>query len=485
MSNHYKDLKHQHQRLNALDKRGDLSKVIQTFEVYYPKLLKNKGEKGWYRTPGNRLFRDLDDFQDSVMEKHELLKSGQLDAEHAQELTEFFDTLKAETDSLLKKIMRTTILDLYDTMAGDIDNPKFENDLKKVTALTDLYDRIINEDDKKKIREASSNTEIKDFLLNDHNMDGNFSKTLKAFYRKYQNAENEAEKESWKKVCNSYVVRPYTKVISNRVKQEDAYNALPEKEKIKLQQQADLLKEAKTLGQDPKAFSKMSVDERNKIRQEAPVLREIKKLTTELKSEEQHYRIAHQYFANAPERLLSKAAPFQLSEKDSVEFRRMFGALTKLSKTKDFNNMESLMLDGNTADLEKNINLAMKHTQKYIEYASNKPRTKMGFTGRARLNAARETMHELDLMKRAIQEEKQFMMDTKEKRERLENLEAPRKQSLNYNGTEITVAPSRVKMTVAALEGKVDKTAGMKMNDWVIVDHAKAPAKTQEKKKSM
>ncbi len=38
MPNHYKDLKHQHQRLNALDKRGDLSKVIQTFEVYYPKL---------------------------------------------------------------------------------------------------------------------------------------------------------------------------------------------------------------------------------------------------------------------------------------------------------------------------------------------------------------------------------------------------------------------------------------------------------------
>lgn len=491
MPRNYQYLQELYQQQKAMDKNGSVQRDIKDFESYYQQIQKNASAKGWYRSG---VHSNFETFQNLLLQEYEEMKQGKVDAEKAKDLNDFLDIIKNDKDCYVKKLMRTVILDIYDTLAGDLDNPdtKYVENLKKAVALSDLYDRILNDDEKQDIRNTFSNGKAQRFLSNDADMNGNFSKTLKALYRKYQKAETEEKKAEWKKVCNSYTIRPYMQVIEKKVKQED-FEALPEdrkkeilnqeaKRKEKEKQLKALKDEAKTLGQDPEQFVKLSLDDRNKIRRaesdKAYVPNKIAKLKALSQKGEERYRRDYDYFLDVPNQIAEKSAYLQRSQKDSEQFKRMFDSLVRLRQTDGYSRIDQLLSEGDAGGFIENLNQAVRDTQNYITYANQKTIFQKGVMGTKRLNAARATLQELTELQQNIQSEQKFMRETKAERATLAALEKQVNRPLNETGMEFAPKPEldadRVQMTVKDLSGELGGKNKI-LEGWTVVEQMEKP----------
>lgn len=465
---------------------------ILPFEAYYRDLLKDRNAKGAYKPP--ILADALIDFLENLLATHEANEAGKLDEAESNGFEELKVTIQEDKKhTLLVKLMRTVLLDTYDTLAGDLDNPENAENLNKAILLTDLFDSILVEQDKKDIRGALRDGKAEKLLMEDQEMDGSFSRTLKALYRKYAEARktgNEEEKEKWNKLCRSYAVRPYMNAIEKKVKQED-FEKLPEEEKEQIRQKEALRKEAKELQLDPEKFLKLSDEERKKIREtaaqakfEADRKKNMAELQAELEAAEMQYHIDRVYFTSAPKLLMKKyAALNEETKKDSQAFKDMRDSLVTLCHTEDYRQMDKLVAEGRTQELTKNIEDAVKFTQDYITYASNKSFMQMGTLGRKRLHAAQETLRELQTLQQTIQDEQAFMQDIWRKRVRLaaeedvdkrlakQQKEAQQKEDLKKQGMKMSVVQLRSKV-----EGK--KTgAKNKTTEWVVLEHTEGMEK--------
>ncbi len=492
------NLKSEYNLYQSLAKKNSYHRDIVDFEKYYQNMQAYAGNKSLYIAAPLRKFED---FVGSLVFENEQLNNGKLSAEEAQGFEELLNTMQQESNSAMKKLLRTMLLDVYDTMAGDLNstNSSDEKYLDQAIAMTSLYDRILNAEEKQDMKETFSNGEASRFLTQtDHDMAGNFSNTLRAIYNKYRDPhQTEAEKAKWQKLCNSYAVRPYVNAISARIKQEEkqqAFEALPKAE----QERINALKtEAETLKQNPDEFMKMSPAERNQIRQTADIQKleekpekEITALKNELRRNNDHAGWTHRLFVEKPERLARTTADLQLTTKDSVHFRKMFGSLTKLRKTEGFQSMDQLLAEGKGQDLVKNLNQAIRYTQEYIEYANQKTFMQMGMLGRKRLNAARDTLNELTHLSRAIQEETENLQNFRNQQEKLEVLENIKKQietkSVSVAKTVAKIDTERRKINMVDLDNKVNGkkavvTEKKDPSSWVVVDTVKQAGKGMSK----
>ncbi len=505
MSKKLNTLQDQKEMYAKFVEKNQLIHMIDDFESYYRLLQANQKPKTWYMTAALR--PNVEGFLNNLLSWNAEKKAGKLSAEDEKGFEEVLDSLQQEENSALKKLMRTALLDLYDTMAGDLDKGIDSNKhyLDQAIALTELYDRILNPQDKAKMKGAFKDGEAGSFLMNtDHEMNGNFSSTLRVLYDKYRDPnQTDAEKAKWNMLCNSYAVRPYMHAISAKVKQEEkqrAFEALPKAE----QERINALKaEAERLKQNPEEFLNLSPAERNQIRQAAvPGKLEEKqqkqqKEITELKEAQRrtndHNGWTHRMFVEKSERLVRTTADLQLSTKDSVHFRQMYDSLTKLRNTEGFQSMDKLLAEGKGEELIQNLNQAMGDTQAYIDYASQKSFMQMGMLGRKRLNAARETLNELTGISRAIQEEAgnlQNFRNRKEKLEKLEKLEDVKKQvetkSVSVAETAAKMETERRKLNMVDLDNKVNGKKAVvtekdDLSSWVVVDYEKKADKGMSK----
>ncbi len=500
--NNNNSLRSQYNFIKKIADNGTFRGLVADFEQYYGDLQKDGDMKSSY-IPYSHEF--LERFVEDLMFKNDKKKSGKLNDEDAQDFEELLNTIQQGEVSFLKKLMRTMLLDMYDSMAGDLDRDNTREKTKylnQIISLTDLYDRVLNEKDKKELRNAFSNGEAGDFLTNtDHGMDGNFSKTLKALYEEYRKPEQtEAEKAKWKKLCNSYAVRPYMHVVSEKVKTEEkkrASESLPEEEKQRIKA---LKEESKALKQDANKFVNMSPDERNKIRQAAAAKQveemrqpryqqEIAALNKELQAKSENNSWTHRYLVNEPERLARKTAAFQPSDKDSEQFKRMFNSLITLRRTDGYRNMAKLLAEGKEQELVENLNQAIQHTQEYIAYADQKSIMKMGITGHKRLKAARATLRELTEISNTIRQEAGNLRDAQEKKEKVEDLKLQEKleneskpetnsKSVQEILSQIDPEYGRRKLNVEELSIKING----KQREWLNVEFAdKQNANVQKK----
>lgn len=197
---------------------------IKDFETYY-----QNAQQGMDNKEDDYVEERINEFKsfiNDLVSKTVEFNNNALDKNGKAEFIGLVTRMQKEVQSPLKKLLRTMILDTYATMAGDLDSVNADNkkNLDQVTAMTELYDAILNEQDKKEIQDAFKNGEAGKFLTNtDHDMSGNFSKTLRALYGKYREPDQTPkEKEKWKELCNSYAVRPYTHAVSGKVKQEES-----------------------------------------------------------------------------------------------------------------------------------------------------------------------------------------------------------------------------------------------------------------------
>lgn len=494
MPKKYKNLQGFYNSYKNMDKRAEISNAIDDFETYYQRLKEdNSGKENYIPQSHIQIQRLLN----GLVNNYECMKNGELDEKEKKEFDSFLDTMQKD-NSFFKKLMRTTVLDIYDTLKGDLDNKENADKLNKAVTLTEFYDRILNEKDKLDIRSQFHHGEAEAFLSKDKNIDGNFSKTLKELYRKYQNTADPEEKEKWSKVCHSYLVRPYMKIIENKVKQEDI-NKLPAEEQKKFrkeQQIRNLRKEAKTLGQNPDEFVNLSVDDRNKIRVTAGESNlatkrqnDIERLKSEVEAGKHHYKEAHKYFLNKPNRIDAKSAYLKRTDKDSQWFTDMMDSLENLRNTENYRQMSLLLPEGKekTEDLIKNLDAAITATQNYITYANEKNIFQKGIMGTRRLKAANATMEELTGLRKAIDEEQKFMQDMKNKRVDLEILENAE------NGNDMKAAPTteevvnRMQITVKDLTGKdsdKDKKTNKILDDWVVVSKNKQEEKANNQKQA-
>ena len=217
--------------------------------------------------------------------------------------------------------------------------------------------------------------------------------------------------------------------------------------------------------------------------------REIEALDKELTATSERAVSVHQQFVDAPRKLARAAADFQLTTKDSVQFRQMYGALTKLGNTDGFRQMDQLLAEGNGKELIDNLNLAIQNTQNYITHANQKTFLQKGLLGSKRLTAAKNTLEELTGLSRMIQEEMGTLQDRWNKKERLEELKEelketqkvkqelkPVTESVNVKETIAKLDPERRKISMVDLDNKVNgkKAVVSEKKDassWVVVDH--------------
>lgn len=465
---------------------------IKDFETYY-----QNAQQGMDNKEDDYVEERINEFKsfiNDLVSKTVEFNNNALDKDGKADFIGLVTRMQKDVQSPLKKLLRTMILDTYATMAGDLDSVNTDNkkNLDQVIAMTELYDAILNEKDKKEIQDAFKNGEAGKFLTNtDHDMSGNFSKTLRAFYDKYREPDQTPkEKKKWKELCNSYAVRPYMHVISGKVKKE-AFEALPKEEQAKIEAERKerietLKQEAKAMHQDLEEYMGMSPAKRNEIREAHAAVslnpeERIAALDKELTATSERAVKVHQQFVDAPRKLARAAADFQLSTKDTVQFRQMYGALTKLGNTDGFRQMDTLLAEGKGQQLIDNLNLAIKNTTEYIEHANQKTFLQKGFLGSKRLTAAKNTLEELTGLSRMIQEETRMLQDRRDKKEKLDELKELQKnkpvtESMSVKETVEKLDTERVKISVAELDGKVNgkKAVVSEKKDassWVVVDH--------------
>ncbi len=512
MSRDIERLQSQQSLYKSMNKGGSLLHEVDDFESYFRKLQNREKVKTGYMTAPYRAM--LEGFVNNLLSWREDQKNGTLNEEEEKSFEEVLNTIRMEEKSALKRLVRTALMDLCDTMAGDLEQIDERNPLEKkkivdhAAALADLYGLVLNNQDKREIQSSFSNGEAEDFLTHtDHNMDGDFSKTLRALYGKYREPnQTEEEKAKWNTICNSYALRPYMKVISAKVKQEEkeqAFAALPEEEKEKIRQQQALKRESIALKQDPEQFAGLSAKQRNEIRRNAQMEgkqdRDIAALQQAVQSGAERYRLQHDYFQDVPNRLRRATAAFARTEKDSETFRRMFDSLNNLRHTDGYQNMEKVLTEsrtlteGRAQTLMENINQAVRYTQEYVNYAEHKPFKKMGFLGRRRKSAARETLRELSLLQRMILEDQGFMRDRQNKQQSLEVLEDAKKQKAEAQPMSVAETAAKMdnmargsKINMVDLDNKVNgkKAVVSEKSDasgWVIVDTVKKADKGMSK----
>ena len=486
---------------------------IKDFETYYQNAQQGMDNKE--EDHEEQRINDFKSFINDLVSMTVEFNNDALDDDKEKGFIGLVTRMQKEVQSPLKKLLRTMILDTYATMAGDLDSVNTDNkkNLDQVIAMTELYDTILNEQDKKEIQAAFSAGEAGKFLTNtDHDMSGSFSKTLRALYGKYREPDQTPEeKKKWKRLCNSYAVRPYTHAVSGKVKQEEkqqekqAFEALPQAEKEKIeaekekieaekQERIEALKaEAEKLNyRDSKEFVGLSPAQRDEIRQAHmaaslnPEAR-IAALDKELTATSERAVSVHQQFVDAPRKLARAAADFQLTTKDSVQFRQMYGALTKLGNTDGFRQMDQLLAEGNGKELIDNLNLAIQNTQNYITHANQKTFLQKGLLGSKRLTAAKNTLEELTGLSRMIQEETRNLQDRHNKKKLLEEMQDVQKQKPVTESVSVkeTIAkldpkvkqdPERRKISMVDLDNKVNgkKAVVSEKKDassWVVVDH--------------
>ena len=486
---------------------------IKDFETYYQNAQQGMDNKE--EDHEEQRINDFKSFINDLVSMTVEFNNDALDKDEEKDFIGLVTRMQKEVQSPLKKLLRTMILDTYATMAGDLDSVNTDNkkNLDQVIAMTELYDTILNEQDKKEIQAAFSAGEAGKFLTNtDHDMSGSFSKTLRALYGKYREPDQTPEeKKKWKRLCNSYAVRPYTHAVSGKVKQEEkqqekqAFEALPQAEKEKIeaekekieaekQERIEALKaEAEKLNyRDSKEFVGLSPAQRDEIRQAHmaaslnPEAR-IAALDKELTATSERAVSVHQQFVDAPRKLARAAADLQLTTKDSVQFRQMYGALTKLGNTDGFRQMDQLLAEGNGKELIDNLNLAIQNTQNYITHANQKTFLQKGLLGSKRLTAAKNTLEELTGLSRMIQEETRNLQDRHNKKKLLEEMQDVQKQKPVTESVSVkeTIAkldpkvkqdPERRKISMVDLDNKVNgkKAVVSEKKDassWVVVDH--------------
>ncbi len=229
-------------------KRSQIGFKIRDFEDYYMDMHQPNAtvEKSQYRSwSANR----LEAFVECLLAKNEAKKRGQLDVFEKDDFKVLLKEMQEDENSFLKKMLRTTLLDIYDTMAGDLDHPENKENLNKAIALNDLYELVLSEEEKQAVEKSIGDGKAKSFLINDQEMNGNFSKTLKALFRKLDAAEkagDNAEKKKWQKLCDSYTIRPYVDLIKEKIKEEKKPRWQEEAEKeIKKEQEAAIAPEKK------------------------------------------------------------------------------------------------------------------------------------------------------------------------------------------------------------------------------------------------
>ena len=455
MSKDINALKNQLEQYATYAKGGKLNYLIQDFETYYKSIQKDMAFKDWY---SNGPFRPyLNSFLNNLLDWNAANKQGQLGADEQQAFEEVLNSIQQEQNSALKKLIRTELMDICDTMKGDLESEAGKQNLDRVMGLAELYDRVLNAMDKKETKEAFNRGEAREFLKNvDHGVEGNFSKTLRAFYNMYSNAEDGAEKEKWKKLCDSYAIRPYVRAVRDKIKQEN----MPEDEKEKR-------REAEALQQDPNKFVKMSPEERNEIRRTAEVNKldekRIAELKKDLKGKEERAHWVHRYFVEKPEKLARKSAALnRQTEKDSGLFRTMHESLDKLRRTAGYRQMEQALAEGKAEALISNLNQAIIDTQNYVNYANNKTFLEKGILGRSRLKAAKNTLRELTGIRQAINEEMGFLQDVRKKKEDLELLENAKQEKAEVRPTRVAevAAKMEVERKLLGMDGLIYKVNG-------------------------
>lgn len=479
---------------NAQQGRDNKNKDVNDIEAYFEK------------DTSEITAEDVNDFKvfmNKLASKNAEYNNGALEESEKKDFEILMEKMQEEIQSPLKKLLRTMILDTYATMAGNLDSVNADNkkNLDQVIALTELYDAILNEQDKKEIQAAFGAGEAGKFLTNtDHDMSGNFSKTLRALYGKYREPDQTPEeKEKWKKLCNSYAVRPYTHAVSGKVKQEEK-QALPQAEKEKIeaekQERIEALKtEAEKLNyRDPEEFVGLSPAKRNEIRQAHAVVplsleekqqKEIAALDKELAATADRATSVHNMFVNTPEKLARKSAVLnQRTKKDSAEFGRMFDALARLRSTDGYRQIDTMLAEGNGQQLIDNLNQAIESTKEYIRHANQKTFLQKGLLGSRRLTAAKDTLEELTGLSRMIQEETRNLQDRQNKKEKLEELkeklkdtqkQKPMTKSMSVAETAAKMDRGR-KISMVELDSKVNgkKAVVSEKKDassWVVVDH--------------
>ncbi len=480
---------------------------IKDFETYYQNA--QQGVDNKEEDSVEQRINEFKSFINDLVSKTVEFNNDALNKDEEQQFIGLVTRMQKEVQSPLKKLLRTMILDTYATMAGDLDSVNTDNkkNLDQVIAMTELYDAILNEQDKKEIQAAFGAGEAGKFLANtDHDMSGNFSKTLRALYGKYREPDQTPkEKEKWKELCNSYAVRPYTHAVSGKVKQEEkqqekqAFEALPEAEKKKIeaekQERIEALKaEAEKLNyRDPEEFVGLSPAKRNEIRQahavplslEEKQQKEIAALDKELAATADRATSVHNMFVDTPEKLARKSAVLnQRTKKDSAEFGRMFDALARLRSTDGYRQIDTMLAEGNGQQLIDNLNQAIESTKEYIRHANQKTFLQKGVLGSRRLTAAKDTLEELTGLSRMIQEETRTLQDRQNKKEKLEELkeklkdtqkQKPMTKSMSVAETAAKMDRGR-KISMVELDSKVNgkKAVVSEKKDassWVVVDH--------------
>ncbi len=147
----------------------------------------------------------------------------------------------------------------------------------------------------------------------------------------------------------------------------------------------------------------------------------------------------------------------------------MFGSLTKLRNTVGYRDIDTLVAEGEEKDLVNNLNQAIRYTQEYIAYADQKSFMKMGFTGRKRLNAARDILGELTNLSDAIQEERKALRDFRNNKVRLEELEQLENERPKAETSSKSVKEIISQMNNPERNGhKIDATEQRPRNGWKV-----------------
>lgn len=417
MSKDINTLKNQLNNYTEAVNNGNLNNPLE-FENYYEMLQNNKLDKNWYSTNT----KALADFVETLLDWNTEYKNGKLDDNEKKAFEEVLNTIQQENNSSLKTMIRTSLLDLCSTMNGDLESEASKKSLDKAMNLAELYNRVLNAAEKENIKKASKEGKTENFLQNvDPEMTGNFSKTLTAFYNKHK--KTRYTKTNWENFFHSYAIAPYMNAMSKKALQNEKEIAVLNNTKVH-PEEAEL----------------------------SPIL--------------------HRYFADKPEKVASKAATLrQETKKDSQQFKDMHDALDKLFKTNGYTEMEKLLSKGTKEEIDAligNIDKSIECTKNYIAYAKKKSSMQMGFLGHSRLSAAKDTLKELEGLRRGIDQEMiDFLQKRFGKQERLNNMEE-------------TYLTHSNKISIKDLSTKV--SGKMTMDGWVTVNWSDVVPKDNAKK---
>jgi hypothetical protein len=421
MSKDINTLKNQLKVCTEAAKDSNINDLLE-FETYYKPLQNDGLDEAWYSTDPKT--KPLTDFVETLLDWNTEYKNGKLDDNEKKAFEEVLDTIQQENDSALKTMIRTSLLDLCATMNGDLESEASKKSLDKAMNLAELYNRVLNANEKESIKKETKEGVVDKFLLNvDPKMTGNLSKTLKAFYNKHKAGHTREDSEKWKKFFRSYAIGPYMNAMSKKALQNEKEIAVLNNTKVH-PEEAEL----------------------------SPIL--------------------HRYFADKPEKVASKAATLrQETKKDSQQFKDMHDALDKLFKTNGYTEMEKLLSKGTKEEVNAligNIDKSIDCTKKYIAYAKKKSSMQMGFLGHSRLSAAKDTLKELEGLRRGIDKDMiDFLQKRFEKKEKLDNLE---KMNLTHSN----------KISIKDLSTKV--SGKMTMDGWVTVNWSDVVPKDNTKK---